>query len=380
MAARHVLAGADMVLSNTSSSSRDACPAGSERARPHSLALALAVILLVLLAARALFPLWLPLLLAAWFSDLARPLSAWLAKVLRGQRRAASLVAVLLVVLVLTPLSITVLSLADDAERLVRTVLESQSVESAFNSLVAGPSGAPDLGTMLLNEPRRALELLENNGPRALGLASSLAGATLSVVIGMVVFVMAFYVFLVHGPGAGAWFESHAPLSQRQFRRLAVAFHETGRGLIVGVGLAAVAQGAIAGIGYVVVGLPHAFVLALLTAMAALVPSLGSGLVWLPVAAVLALSGRLSDAAVVFVVGSIAGVSDNFIRPYLSRYGQLQLPTFVLFCAMLGGVMAFGAAGLIVGPLFVRFAVEGLRLWREREAPLLVEPRALDSE
>jgi predicted PurR-regulated permease PerM len=131
-------------------------------------------------------------------------------------------------------------------------------------------------------------------------------------------------------------------------------------------------------VGYLIVGLPHAFVLALLTAAAGLVPSLGSGIVWLPVSAVLAVSGRVTDGVIVFAIGSIAGAADNFIRPVLSRFGRLHVPTFVLFCAMLGGVIAFGASGIIIGPLFVRLAMEGLRLWRRRHAPLVLHPSALN--
>jgi predicted PurR-regulated permease PerM len=62
------------------------------------------------------------------------------------------------------------------------------------------------------------------------------------------------------------------------------------------------------------------------------------------------------------------------VRPWLSRYGQLQLPTFVIFIAMMGGIAAFGGAGLLLGPLLVRLASEALEIWREdRAAPPATE-------
>src|SRR5690606_8472198 len=67
------------------------------------LALAIAVGLTAIMAIKALLPLWLPLLLAAWFAHLARSLSDKLAERLRGRSRAAALVVVLLVLGVLTP-------------------------------------------------------------------------------------------------------------------------------------------------------------------------------------------------------------------------------------------------------------------------------------
>jgi len=84
------------------------------------------------------------------------------------------------------------------------------------------------------------------------------------------------------------------------------------------------------------------------------------------------MSGRITDAIIVFVLGCIAGGVDNFMRPALARFGRLRVPTFVLFCAMLGGLVAFGPAGLLLGPLFVRLAMEGLRQWRRRDGPLIV--------
>ena len=248
---------------------------------------------------------------------------------------------------------------------LFRSILQSKTVESAFQALVTREN-ADSSWSLLTEDPRRILSLVQEGGASALGFAGSVAGATISLVIGLVVFVMGLYVFLVDGARWGTWLERNLPLSRPQFERFSAAFFETGRGLLVGVGMAALVQGAISGVGYVIAGVPHAFVLVLLTAAAALVPSVGSGLVWVPVAGALALSGRVGDAIVVFVIGSIAGLSDNFIRPVLSRFGRLRLPTFVLFCAMLGGIMAFGAVGLIVGPLVTRLAVEGLRLWRKQ--------------
>jgi predicted PurR-regulated permease PerM len=64
-------------------------------------------------------------------------------------------------------------------------------------------------------------------------------------------------------------------------------------------------------------------------------------------------------------VGCVVGVVDNVLRPVLARYGQLRLHGLLLFIAMLGGIAVFGAGGLLLGPLFVRLAVEGLNMLRE---------------
>lgn len=324
------------------------------------------------MALKALLPLWLPLLLAAWFAHLARPLSERLAVRLHGRSRAAALVVVLLVLGALTPLVLVVLSLAGDASLLFERIAASDSASAALQSLISQEQGSFDWRELLTTNPERLLSMLRENGPGALTLASNLAGATLAAILGTVVFVAGFYVFLTDGPRFGAWLERNLPLTPSQFRGFSNAFYETGRGLILGVGLTALAQGLLACVGYLIAGVPHALVLGLLTAAAALFPSVGTALVWVPAAGVLALSGRVTDAVIVLVVGCVAGGVDNFLRPALSRFGRLRVPTFVLFCAMLGGLVAFGAAGLLLGPLFVRLAMEGLRQWRRRDGPLIV--------
>jgi predicted PurR-regulated permease PerM len=127
-------------------------------------------------------------------------------------------------------------------------------------------------------------------------------------------------------------------------------------------------------VGYLLVDIPHALILGLLTAIACLLPALGSALVWVPVAIALAISHRSVDLAVIVGMGMFVGVIDNFVRPMLSRYGKLRLPVFLLFIAMLGGVQWAGTWGLVLGPLLVRLTVEALdvlrdQLARTRQAP-----------
>jgi predicted PurR-regulated permease PerM len=186
-------------------------------------------------------------------------------------------------------------------------------------------------------------------------------------VVGLVILVGAFHTFLARGDRLYRWLLDHAPLARPASERFAAAFAETGRGLLIGVGGTALLQGAVATIGYVVIGVPQPFVLGLLTVFASLIPSVGSGLVWAPVAAGLALGGRMGAATAMVAIGVFVSVVDNLVRPWLSRYGKLELPGFLLFVSMLGGIAAFGGVGLFIGPLFVRLAVEGLSMWRERD-------------
>ncbi len=102
--------------------------------------------------------------------------------------------------------------------------------------------------------------------------------------------------------------------------------------------------------------------------VASLIPSVGSALVWVPVTAGLALSGRPGAALAMLAIGVFTSVIDNLLRPLFARYAALRLHGLVLFVAMLGGIVLIGAWGLLLGPLVVRLAVEGLEMLREQRA------------
>src|SRR5690606_34640254 len=100
---------------------------------------------------------------------------------------------------------IVVLTLAGDAKQLVTSVLESESAEAALQSVAASGGEARGLDAIVAANPQGVFNLIREGGASAFGFASSLAGATIAIVIGLIVFVMGFYVFLVHGSAFGVW-------------------------------------------------------------------------------------------------------------------------------------------------------------------------------
>ena len=326
------------------------------------------------LAAGALLtfaPLWMPLVFAAWSAVLARPLQRRLARLVGGRSRAGGVVTVALVVTVLTPIVIMVLSLSSTAIDLITRVSHTDDGSSALSALLSGDSQPEQID---LGDTRQLFDLLRRHGASAVGAARTLTGALTAIGVALFVFVFAFYTFLVEGGRMYRWIEEHSPLSREHTARFASAFEETGRGLVISLGGTSLLQGTLATIGYLFVGAPQALLLGMLTSVGSFIPVVGTALVWVPLSLALLALNRSGQAIAVVVIGIVVSLLDNFVRPWLSRYGQLQLPTFVIFVAMLGGLAAFGAAGPLLGPLLVRLAAEGLAIWRETTGrpPLLL--------
>jgi predicted PurR-regulated permease PerM len=326
------------------------------------------MVLAVAAAALTLAPLWAPMLLASWMAMVVRPVHTKLVTWVKGSGRAAAVVTVMLAVLTLTPVLIMSLSLFSSTAQLLERLQNSGGAREALQTLLASegaPSGSRLDPAQFKLDAQQLMGFARSHGGGALNAASTIFGAATTATIGLFVFVYGFYAFLVDARRANQWFVDHSPLARWQTLRLARAYAETGRGLLVGVGLTALFQGGIATVGYAIIGVPRALVLGLITTFAALIPSIGTGLVWAPLAVGLAIAGRMGEAAAVVGLGCAISVADNFVRPFLSRYAHLDLHMFVLFVAMLGGIAVFGAWGLLLGPLCVRLAVEALRIGRE---------------
>jgi predicted PurR-regulated permease PerM len=295
--------------------------------------------------------------LAIWLSGFARGLHDRLVRRLRGRTHLAAFITVLLLMLVLVPVGAVITMLVLDSIAFVTQLAQSDKVHSLLVSLVSDKNPNPEASVG---------ELLLMQGERAWGVLSVILSSAAQIVIGLVVLLSGMYAMLTEGPRWYRWAEDHVPVTPRAFRRFAGAFVETGRGLMFGIAGAGLLQALAATAAFLVLGVPQALPLGLLTLIFSIVPLVGTALVWLPVAAGLAMTGRLYEGIGLGIYGAVViGSLDNLARPWLTRFGNLQLPGFVVLVSMFGAVELFGGWGILFGPLIVRLAKEALEVRRE---------------
>jgi predicted PurR-regulated permease PerM len=144
----------------------------------------------------------------------------------------------------------------------------------------------------------------------------------------------------------------------RKYQLLTARIGEIVRGVVYGYLLIALIQGILGGLGFFFFGLSSPFFWGLVMAFLALIPYLGTWLVWAPAALLLVLEGIFQDSTLLvgkgiglFLYGVIIVSSmDNFLRPKVVSTAARIHPLVILVGA-LGGVFSLGAAGVIVGPL-----------------------------
>jgi predicted PurR-regulated permease PerM len=120
----------------------------------------------------------------------------------------------------------------------------------------------------------------------------------------------------------------------------------------VGAGLTVAAvQGVLGGVTFWLLGFAAPTLWGVAMAFCALLPVVGSSIVWLPAAAWLLLSGDVTRGVILLAVGALAiGMVDNVLRPILLS-GRTTANGLVIFLGLLGGVAAFGFIGLLLGPV-----------------------------
>ncbi|HEU4537168.1 MAG TPA: AI-2E family transporter, partial [Polyangiaceae bacterium] len=206
-------------------------------------------LLALALGAAALYtlsPLWTAVVLAAWVGKLARPLLRRFSRAVGGRERAAAVLTLLLLLALVVPCVLLLAALAGDAIDLVRRVLSSQGGRGALEAIVSGGGAGGAEATPFTWRSfgfSQAIDLVKQYGENALRVLQTVAGAAAEVALWLFLFLLGSYTFLTDGPAAYRWLEGRAPLHRRHTKRLVGAFHETGRGLLIGVGLTALVQG-----------------------------------------------------------------------------------------------------------------------------------------
>ena len=282
---------------------------------------------------------------------------------LRGRRwLAATLMTLALLLLFVLPLTFAIATLVDNADRIAgwAKALTSLRLEDAPPAWVAG---LPYLGERLVVAWQQVMAagldgLLARLQPYA-GLVTKWfvteVGGIGYLALQFLVTVVIAAVMYVHGEAAAA-------LVRRFARRLAgdrgeAAVRLAGnaiRGVALGVGVTAIVQAVLGGIGLAVAGVPLAGLLTAAMFMLC-IAQIGALPILVPAAIWAFWSGATGWGVFLVVWSVVVGTLDNFLRPLLIRLGA-DLPLLLIFAGVIGGLFAFGLVGIFVGPVLLAVA------------------------
>lgn len=195
-------------------------------------------------------------------------------------------------------------------------------------------------------------EFAETGVRTMLGTATEFAGAFIHGLLGLGMAAFLLFFFLKDGDALGSWLERVVPLPSQVQLDLHSRLEQLIWAVLVGhVGVALV-QGILAGLGLWATGVPNAFFWMIVMIGLALIPLIGSFLVWAPAAVWLALTGSTMAGVALFVYGLVVvGLSDEFLRPLI--IGRVEVNPATIIVGVIGGVYLLGFIGLFFGPVIV---------------------------
>jgi predicted PurR-regulated permease PerM len=198
----------------------------------------------------------------------------------------------------------------------------------------------------------------------AAAVGGNVALGVFGTLIGFALMVFLLFYFLRDGASMLAHLMRLVPLEPKRRDKLEQYLAEVTRAVVYGHSLTALAQGALVGIGFAIVHLPSPLVFGVLAALAALLPGAGTGFVLIPAVIVLAFDGRWGAALFLAIWSMAISVFDNLLRPYLTQR-HAAVSTLTVFVGVIGGVVAFGLIGLVLGPVLLSLMVALLRFAEE---------------
>lgn len=344
----------------------------SERRRRDLLIPLLVALGLILLLAFWVFrPFILVFSVAACVALLMSPLQRRLCAALGGRTGLAAAVLVLAAtVLILVPVLTSLYVLVQQASTFldwVRThpVLGPDALQRLWQEL---PQRYPGLRSWIVWLQAQVSPGIEGGLAQvavgANGLLQGILGRVTHAVADLGLFLLMLFFLLRDGGRLKAELRPVSPFSEQQEGLIFEHLESTIKGALQAVIVVPVVQGVLAGIGFMLFGVPSPFVWGTAVILAATVPIAGSPLGWLPAVGYLFARGQTGPGIglLLYSLVVVSG-SDNVVKPLLLR-GTARIHPLLGFLSILGGVLAFGVFGFLIGPVVLSLVLSAIRIYR----------------
>ena len=326
------------------------------------------------------------LLLGAIFSGLAQPAYRRVLGWVRGRRSLASGITLLLFVFVLlVPAAVFLGIVANQAVQVSESVgpwiadIQRQIDEpGGVNRLIEQLPFSDTLRPYQEQIAQKLGELAGSIGEFVVRHVAGITRGTVTFIFLLFVMLYAMFFFLKDGGRILQKILYYLPLSSRDENRMLERFLSVSRAVVKGTFLIGIVQGGLSGLSFVVVGLPAAAFWGTVMVVLSIIPGIGAALVWVPAGVYLLVNGHIgAGIGLILWNALVVGTVDNLMRPWLVGR-DTQMPDLLILLGTLGGIVLFGAAGVIIGPIVAALFVTVWELYGEAFRSILPEAELPD--
>jgi len=300
--------------------------------------------------------------LAGIFSALTYPLFHRLSIWFRGRRRLASVATILInIFLIIIPLGGLMGIITAQAIKVGETIKpwvgkqlsQPDAISSALNSVPFMEKIEPYRSQILT----KAGELVGSISTFLIDRLSDMTLGTVHFLFMLFVMLYAMYFFLLDGEKLILKILYYLPLEDHDERRMLEKFTSVTRATLKGSAVIGILQGGLAGVAFAVVGIPSAVFWGAIMTVLSIIPSIGSAIIWVPAAIILAATGHVIKAiGLAIFCAVVVGSLDYLLRPILVGK-DTQMHELMIFLGTLGGIFMFGVVGIFIGPIIAALFV-----------------------
>ncbi|XEN33850.1 putative PurR-regulated permease PerM (plasmid) [Ensifer sp. WSM1721] len=197
----------------------------------------------------------------------------------------------------------------------------------------------------------RLLNALGQSGEFLAGQAINIGQSTFHLIVSIFVMLYLLFFFLRDGRELARVIGEAMPLSVRLRQALFSRFALTINAIVKGSVVVALVQGMLGALVLWALDVRAPALWGAVMAVFALLPVVGTGLIWGPIGVYMLVSGAIWQGAVLLLFGILViGLVDNLLRPILIGK-ETRMPDYLVLVSTLGGIAAFGTNGLVVGPV-----------------------------
>jgi predicted PurR-regulated permease PerM len=296
---------------------------------------------------------------AAFLAFLLFPLNVRWRRHLRGKAITAGVLTILAPITILLPLSALSIDFVTQISDLVRKLqkaaaqwdiktfsdLQQFPMIARANDWLQSHTGisASQVQSWLVYSTEHVLQ-------GAAGFSGSFFLGALDSLFSFAIMLFLLFFFLQDGDVMIARARNLIPMDESRKDRLFRQLSNVTRAIVFGTSMTALLQGALIGVGFAIASLPSPVVFGVLAALLSMLPIGGSAFVWVPAVIWLFIDGRWGFAIFLLAWGLMLAGIDNVLRPVLIS-GRAKISALAVFVGVLGGIPAFGAIGVIAGPV-----------------------------
>jgi predicted PurR-regulated permease PerM len=308
------------------------------------------VIALILIIFVLTFLIIKPIVIAIIFGLLFAYIFAPVYKKIYSKTKMKNISALVLILALIILIAIPLIYLAPQFLNQVRdtyVLLQDVNFSEAFRGFLS-PEMADTLSIQITS-------IIEQLFPSAIAYITRLIWNFPMILLQLVVFLFTFFFATRDHEGLKNYASKLSPFSQSTGNKFSREFKRITNAIVYGQILIGIIQGLLLGLGFYIIGVKNVLILTFVASIVGIIPVLGTWLIWLPAGIFLIAINRTFAGIFIMIYGALfVSTIDNLLRPYiLSRSSSLPVVASVI--GTIGGLYAFGIAGLILGPLIIAY-------------------------